>query len=813
MTPTIEQQLELEQRMITVGAKAYLDRQRSAEAHDRGDQLDYAKRLMQEFIDPVADGIRVMQAHQGPGFLARAKAVIKPLDADVLAFLVLKNMMNSLSHEEILPVPLAYAVGKMVEDEMRFTQFRNEHEAYYKEIIEDFKRKGTQSYRHKHRVMTFKANEKKQAWEPWDAKLRVDVGLNLINVVLKETDLFVRKDTMVQKRPHTFIVATQETLDWIREHEELKQLMFPIRMPCIIQPADWTDIEQGGYYSPILRQNTQMIKASHGQRTSHPVDYTNLRKSLNRLQHVPWTVNQRVLDVLKIVWERDLQIGVPASQPIVIPPFPVNLPKGEPIPEEHQEAFTEWKRHATRLYTADKERISKAFQVTRVIRTANEYAQYKEFYYVWYADFRGRLYSATAGFSPQGPDFAKGTLQLARGKVLGERGWYWLRVHLANRFGYDKDTYDNRVLWVDAQSDALLACADDPLSHRHLWANADKPYQFLAAVFEYAGAIRSADPCSYVSHLPIGLDGSCNGLQNYSAMLRDSVGGQATNLLPGAKPEDIYGIVARVLLRKLAAVAKKVQAGTADEEAVEFVERWLAFGIDRKLCKRPVMTLPYGATRQSCTEYIWDELVAKNKDLFGDRSFRAAVWLTPLLWSSIGEVVVAARAAMDWLQKCSSIVSKENLPIEWVTADGFRVHQKLLKIQSKQIDSVLAGRFQARVGSFTDKVDPVRQRLGIAPNFVHSMDSTHMRMVINALEAEDIHDFAFIHDDFGTHAADTDIMHRVIREQFLKLYRDNCPLTAFKETVERECGVSLPPLPERGSLDLDMILHSMYFFG
>jgi DNA-directed RNA polymerase len=36
----------------------------------------------------------------------------------------------------------------------------------------------------------------------------------------------------------------------------------------------------------------------------------------------------------------------------------------------------------------------------------------------------------------------------------------------------------------------------------------------------------------FVSHLPVAFDGSCNGLQNYSMMLRDEVGGAATNLVP-----------------------------------------------------------------------------------------------------------------------------------------------------------------------------------------------------------------------------------------------------------------------------------------
>ena len=43
-----------------------------------------------------------------------------------------------------------------------------------------------------------------------------------------------------------------------------------------------------------------------------------------------------------------------------------------------------------------------------------------------------------------------------------------------------------------------------------------------------------------ISHLPISMDGSCNGYQHLSAMGLDPIGGRATNLMPFDDPEDIY---------------------------------------------------------------------------------------------------------------------------------------------------------------------------------------------------------------------------------------------------------------------------------
>lgn len=54
--------------------------------------------------------------------------------------------------------------------------------------------------------------------------------------------------------------------------------------------------------------------------------------------------------------------------------------------------------------------------------------------------------------------------------------------------------------------------------------------------------MQSGDPSSYVSHLPVHMDGSCNGLQHYAALGRDVAGGQAVNLLPSDKPQDVYKV-------------------------------------------------------------------------------------------------------------------------------------------------------------------------------------------------------------------------------------------------------------------------------
>jgi DNA-directed RNA polymerase len=246
-------------------------------------------------------------------------------------------------------------------------------------------------------------------------------------------------------------------------------------------------------------------------------------------------------------------------------------------------------------------------------------------------------------------------------------------------------------------------------------------------------------------------------------------------------------------------------------------QNWLALfgdeGMPRKLSKKPVMTLPYGSTQQACTETIFRWSQENAPDFFeATTGFRHALYLSPKLWSSISEVVIAARAAMDWLQECSGVLAKAGHPIQYKTPLGFPVRQATKKFKTRKIETQIGGRLQIRFATDTDDLDSRKQRQGSSPNFVHSIDATHMMMVINASVAAGINSFAMIHDDFGVHACHVSKFHRIIREEFVRLHSSDL-LRSFKEQHEEQFGVTLPDLPPVGDLDIGEVLQSPYFFG
>jgi len=167
-------------------------------------------------------------------------------------------------------------------------------------------------------------------------------------------------------------------------------------------------------------------------------------------------------------------------------------------------------------------------------------------------DFRGRCYPITKSLNPTGDDFSRGILKFNRAIPLGPRGFFWLKVHLANQFGQDKLTFDDRSQWVMRNLHHVMASVperDKPFEYYYdtnaFWAHAKSPIQGYAACVELASAMRhhTGNPFEYPSSLPVHQDGSCNGLQHYAAIARDEIGGASVNLTEAAQPADVYSEV------------------------------------------------------------------------------------------------------------------------------------------------------------------------------------------------------------------------------------------------------------------------------
>lgn len=800
-----QEELNQENNMIRAGIIRYKDSVRTAQQDDRGSDTQYGTRLMAEYCTNVAQYIRAqLDTKSTPGPKQKALGLLERVQPEVAAFIGLKVILNYLA-ADMRVTPISIKIGGMIEDEIRFDAFRREQPEYFQSIVEDFKRKGSRDYNTKHRIFTRHAINQGIRFQDWTVEERVQVGSKIIEAITEVTDIIEVAVTKGYKTNTAYLVPTEAAVKWVTEFIEKNSSLLPLRGPTIIQPDDWVSNDQGGYWLPDLRVKTKLVK------TNNPLAKERLRNvsgtilsAVNALQATEWSVNTEVLDVLKEVWRSGLEIGIPKSTPIPIPecPFPPDKKPSSMTPEEFK-VFKEWKFTASQLYSDDKERISKCFEVQRVIKMAQQYLN-KPIYFVYQCDFRGRMYPATSALSPQGADFNKALLVFNKGKALGEAGVPWFLIHGANTYGIDKVSFDDRIKWVNDQTDRILALAKDPLGMLEFWKAADKPYQFLAWAFEFSRYKQSGT--SFVSHIPVGLDGTCNGLQNYSAMLRDPIGGKAVNLVPAEWPSDIYAEVSKILSIKVL------------RETDEKFNPWKKYLRDcggcfpRGLAKRPVMTLPYGVSMHSCRDYV-SQFCIEEKIFPKNQTFAQASLINPLLWAAMGEVVVKARQAMDWVKEVAKITAEQNKAMTWYSPAGFPVVQDRRQTVDKIVNTKISGRLRLLIRFDKADTDGRKQVQACAPNFIHSYDAAHAMFTLNAALNAGMTDFQFIHDDFGTYAADIPVFFNIIRAEFVKMYATSTPLQELKNCVELDTGVRIPEPPIPGMLDLHQVLESTYFFS
>ena len=141
------------------------------------------------------------------------------------------------------------------------------------------------------------------------------------------------------------------------------------------------------------------------------------------------------------------------------------------------------------------------------------------FYFVHGGDFRGRVYPSGSFMTYQGSDRSKGCLEFANGAVLKNGDMKWVANNTANLWGLDKASVQEKVEWFDDSYSQLISYASDPSANQG-WLDAEDPFQFLNACVNL-----QTDAC----HTPIAFDGTNNGLQILSAVLRDPVGAFSTN--------------------------------------------------------------------------------------------------------------------------------------------------------------------------------------------------------------------------------------------------------------------------------------------
>lgn len=843
-------QQAIEAEAYEIGAEKFLAAMAAKAERGEGADTRVSRPLIADMIPKLMAGIEEFldDSQKGSGRRHAAAKFLRMVPDERTAFITLRSMFNTVvgansrkgSDANALIVFAMNAAGDL-EDEARFGRIRDQQRKNFDARIKNniAKRSSDQFKRAYIRAVEASILDAGEidAWEPWSNHQKAAVGLKLVELTIMSTGLFeiVMNTDSKGKRMNT-LVLTPVAIEWLEKRTSSIAEMSPMHSPCVVPPKPWTSPTGGGYWFSDTRKPLSLIRGSiRRNRRYRDVEMPRVYDAINAIQDTPWMINSQVLEVARAV------VGMQHSPVTDMPSAERELPEKsedwDGMTEEQQKA---WRKAAARVYKRESARQSRRYRLEATLWQAGRFAEYERIWFPYTADFRGRIY-ALPTFSPQGSDLDKGLLKFADAPEIGVEGVRWLKMHGANVAGFDKEEMDDRIKWVDDNEDMILAIARDPLDNLFWATEADSPFCFLAFCFEYA-AWKETGP-SYRCGLPIAFDGSCSGIQHFSAMLRDEVGGKAVNLIPSDRPQDIYRIVSdkvNVVLEQHAKAGTQDALETKiDDDTGEILTRlqrgtqslaqvWLAFGVTRKVTKRSVMTLPYGSKKFGFTDQLLEDIIQPAIDKHGEDVFpdphAAARYMAGLIWDALKDTVVAAVGAMDWLQKVAGVLTKENMPCHWVTPVGFPVWQEYRQRDVHLIDTIICGgiRIVMSVAKNASQEGPKgldrhKQCNGISPNFVHSMDASHLMLTVLDAKAKGAQHFATIHDSFGTAPGHAGLMFASVRSEMVRTYSERDVIQDFYDTfaglLTEEAAEKLPSFPEKGNLNLDDILNSLYCFA
>ncbi|XP_062816381.1 DNA-directed RNA polymerase, mitochondrial isoform X2 [Anolis carolinensis] len=663
----------------------------------------------------------------------------------------------------------------------------------------------------------------------WPHSVLVQLGLHLVELLVQvlkmESNILnpALEQKLIPVLYHVYSFRSGHQIGFIRPHPILTRLLLEAAettlsfeafvIPMLCPPVPWVSPHFGAYvFAPTklmryvegaLQHQILLDRCPSGH--LHPV-----MDALNQLGNCPWKVNGPILDVVVSIFNDK------GDENLDIPPPPSEAPQpatgGALSKAALKREVARCRKKAVEMYSLRMDALYK-LSIAKHMRD-------RVFWFPHNMDFRGRTYPCPPHFNHLGSDLTRALLLFAEGRPLGAHGLDWLKIHLINLTGLKKrNSLRERLAYANEIMADILDSADHPLMGRKWWMNTDEPWQALACCMEIAKATRAPDPAAFVSHFPVHQDGSCNGLQHYAALGRDVVGAASVNLTPCDVPQDVYSVVAQQV-----EVFRKRDAA-AGVKTAQLLEGF----IGRKVVKQTVMTVVYGVTRYGGRLQI-EKRLKEMDDFPQEYVWEASHYLVQQVFSSLKEMFSGTREIQGWLTDCARLIAKSGRTVEWVTPLGLPIIQPYHRSKNTMVNSSMQTVNLRSRHDINQKPDTVKQKNAFPPNFIHSLDSTHMMLTSLHCHRQGL-TFVSVHDCYWTHALTVDVMNRVCRDQFVALHSQPILESLSRFMLEKYCAripvewknkkpleyqkllQLLCNIPKKGDFDLEKVKESTYFFS
>lgn len=830
-------QRELEWKAIDEGVRRYRKDRRQAIEKGRAGELSVSQLAMAHWFTAVEASIaRDIANFKSTGMCImvdpEAMEAMSEMPPGELAYLAMWCVINELAGAPAgkTCAKVYHQIGRAVLSELAYRHLK-EHDPDEWRTIKDGYRRLTPT--------VLAQRVKRESLDPrWkQTRLRTQIGTKLLRTVheyascssydsdggseiidnfMPAFEIFSR----VNGKHSTYhIRMTSDCLQMLEDAHKGREHLRPMHMPMVCKPLLWTDEGRGGY---ISLRTSLVIRSSKRQRDMIADDRNTIYKpGLNVINRTPYALNKWLVNLQQSMFRRG---GGRAMLPLL-----ENKP-GLPMPEGYRaeiergkgrwaqvddDEAREWRKrmrgvHDTNIAAQAERYCFLAYQdVCRVV------GDYDHFYVPMVFDTRGRLVPSAKWLHHHSNKAVRAAILFADPVPLDERGHFWLKVHAANMFGFDKGTFEERAAWSDEHMDRMKEIGNDPHSD-YWWTEADggdNCWQFLAACKAFV------DPWT-AERLPVQMDGSNNGLQHYAAMMRDRQGAEMVNVLPGERPADSYEAVAGDVIEMLGShdiadtfVPTEAHAKRGSKPCtVDGSAEWIRRLMDRKMAKPPVMTSVYDVTDYGMRDQIYDAISDRATGLSNRQVGKLATDTQRLIRTAIGSRFPGAMDAMTWIRKSASEIAKSGELVEWRNPIGFPVVQPYRKSPSRRLNTVF-GQVRIINDDMTEGKPMVsKQAAGAAPNVVHSVDMAHLLTTAIQCDKDMVH-MGAVHDSYWTQAGHVDRLRRHTNECFVRVHRRPFLSQLHAQWCERYPSVKFEEPPHVGTFEIEGAANSPYLFS
>ena len=696
---------------------------------------------------------------------------LEPLAISTIILKVTFDRVFSTQRGANLITPTMVAIGSALESECKFRWYKREYPALMHYISEKYFHDSCGT-KQKEIIASQKFGQRNIKWSAWNVKTKTSLGRWALQVVMESTQWFTINKRKTHRKKYEYRVVPTDLFNQKRaELIKSAELFAGIPWPMLVIPDDWGyeqgQIIYGGYLTNSMMKGHDLTRKGnpsiiHGET---PMNF------LNKLQRVKYCVNQHVLHIADKMRLRGRIIGkfIPIS-PSTKLPRPVDA-------DENQESNLAWRRAMAEAHNADRINFKRSVRTRTQLEAAEKFKD-DVFYLCWSFDYRGRAYPIPAFLTPQDTDFGKALLRFADEASVTDEAELWLSFQVATTYGLDKATLEDRHQWVSENIALITKVATDPEGYLPLWEEVDEPWQFMAACHEYYHCCIAKDKLT--TGLMVAVDATCSGLQILAGLARDKSTAELVNVVPSSKPSDAYKAVA--------------------EKAKEFLPTYMHRWMNRSVCKRTVMTIPYNATKDSSRKYIREALLEEGIDPTKDELTQ----VVNAVYSSMDTIVPGPMQVMRWIKKhVGQYIRNGATEVEWVTPSGFVVNQRRDDIETERMELQLLGRTQVRLPTGKTSPSPNKHKSSTAPNYIHSFDASILHRSFTKFDEP----FTVIHDSVLCRAGDMGTLNALVRETYTNIFSEECWLSKFAETI----NASEPP-PIVGTLDPKVVSNSTYFF-